>query len=86
MITRPRHQNTFLATLILLTLLCLPFTSNAAPELNARGQSDYGALGISLCNKYNTDRVILPFLTEAKSRSYAAINGGRPPLALCGRS
>jgi hypothetical protein len=30
--------------------------------------------------------VILPFLTEVKSRVYAAINGGFPPLALCGRS
>ena len=30
--------------------------------------------------------VILPFLTAVKSRGYAAINGGLPPLALCGRS
>jgi transposase len=30
--------------------------------------------------------VILPFLTEVKSRVHAAINGGFPPLALCGRS
>ena len=30
--------------------------------------------------------VILPFLTGAKSRSYAAFSGGLPPLALCGRS
>jgi hypothetical protein len=29
--------------------------------------------------------VILPFLTAVKSRGYAAINGGFPPLALCGR-
>ena len=32
-----------------------------------------------------TALVILPFLTDAKSRSYAAINGGLPPFALCGR-
>ena len=30
--------------------------------------------------------VILPFLTDAKSRGYAAIKGGRPPFALCGLS
>lgn len=30
--------------------------------------------------------VILPFLTNAKSRVYAAIKGGRPPFALCGLS
>ena len=30
--------------------------------------------------------VILSFLTAVKSRGYAAINGGLPPLALCGRS
>ncbi len=30
-------------------------------------------------------RVIPPFLTDAKSRGYAAINGGLPPFALCGR-
>ena len=32
MITRTRHKKTPLATLIFLTLLCLPFTSNAEPE------------------------------------------------------
>jgi glucan phosphoethanolaminetransferase (alkaline phosphatase superfamily) len=37
-------------------------------------------------NAYSGGTVILPFLTEAKSRSYAAINGGLPPLALCGLS
>ena len=30
--------------------------------------------------------VIIPFLTDTKSRGYAAINGGLPPLALCGLS
>ena len=30
--------------------------------------------------------VIPPFLTAVKSRDYAAINGGLPPLAVCGRS
>jgi len=29
--------------------------------------------------------VIPPFLTGVTSRTYAAINGGLPPLALCGR-
>ncbi len=38
-------------------------------------------------NSYKTNSgVILPFLTAVKSRGYAAINGGLPPLALCGRS
>jgi predicted ATPase/AcrR family transcriptional regulator len=36
--------------------------------------------------RYWTEKVILPFLTAVKSRGYAAINGGFPPLALCGRS
>ena len=31
-------------------------------------------------------RVILPFITAYKRRDYATINGGLPPLALCGRS
>ena len=42
-----------------LILLCLPFTSNAASELNARGQSEYAALGQSLCLNYSTDSDII---------------------------
>ena len=31
-------------------------------------------------------KVILPFLTLVKNRTYATISGGNPLLALCGRS
>jgi hypothetical protein len=38
---------------------------------------------------YGSRRVIIPFITDTKSRGYAAVSirfGGKPPLALLGRS
>ena len=35
--------------------------------------------------KTERDGVIPPFLKGVSSRTYAAISGGLPPLALCGR-
>jgi len=37
-------------------------------------------------NLHGHAMVILPFLTDAKSRAYAAIKEGRPSFALCGLS
>ena len=41
---------------------------------------------ISFLREISVSLVILPFITAYKSRDYATINGGLPPLALCGRS
>ena len=47
---------------------------------------DRGHFVASVAARLDITTVIPPFLTAVKSRGYAAINGGFPPLALCGRS
>lgn len=62
-------------------ILTLPKLEN---ETDYMVEIQIGQTQLVDCNKHGL--VILPFLTEVKSRVHATINGGFPPLALCGRS
>ena len=54
--------------------------------LTGRGPGVAIAFSLEIIRILCGDMVTLPFITASKSRSYAAINGGFPPLALWGRS
>ncbi len=74
-------QKTLVASI---TALLLCSTSTAA---NADWWEDISLAGFANTTYRHT--VIIPFITEVKSRSYAAASirfGGNPPLALLGRS
>ena len=77
--TRSRHQKISLTALFILTLLCLPFTSNASSEQSASGFDEYEALGASLCNKYNTENGIIVQMKETIKTTMERVEGKSNP-------